>query len=339
MTTRAEFGHDTKAAEVAEAFASQIKGRIVAITGVARTGLGGATAVAFAKHDPELLLLISRTQSKLDEVIADIKAVKPNANVKSVLVDLTSQASVRRAAEEINTLAPRLDILINNAGFWVFTRSVSPEGIESQFAGNHIGHFLLTNLLTDRLLAAAKKSTPGATRVINLSSEGHRVSPVRFHDYNLEGKPVPEEESSVFPPLWPDELVKPNADGYAGMVAYGQSKTANILFSVELNRRLAAQGVVSYAVHPGMIGTDLSRNMDPKTMAATGALLSQYKPKASIEEGASTTLVAAIDPALSELKGIYLSDCHLIDAAPHATDANSAKKLWALSEDLVKQAF
>lgn len=268
MTSHSEFGHNTTAAEVADAFDGQIKGRIgtplllqlqstktdflvpVAITGVSKGGLGGAAALEFAKHDPELLILVSRTQSKLEQIIADIKAIKPNANVKFVLVDLLSQASVRRAAEEINALAPRLDILVNNAALTVYKRQYSPEGIEAQLAANHIGPFLLTNLLKDRLVAAAKHSPAGATRVVNVSSEGHRASPFRFHDYNCEGKPVPPDEADTLQ-HWPEIFRQPAADGYLGFQAYSQSKTANILFTAGLNKRLAGMGVVSYALHPG----------------------------------------------------------------------------------------
>lgn len=337
MTSHSEFGHNTTAAEVADAFDGQIKGRIVAITGVSKGGLGGAAALEFAKHDPELLILVSRTQSKLEQIIADIKAIKPNANVKFVLVDLLSQASVRRAAEEINALAPRLDILVNNAALTVYKRQYSPEGIEAQLAANHIGPFLLTNLLKDRLVAAAKHSPAGATRVVNVSSEGHRASPFRFHDYNCEGKPVPPEEADTLQ-HWPEIFRQPAADGYLGFQAYGQSKTANILFTAGLNKRLAGTGVVSYALHPGAIATELSRSMGDSILSQIDEIMAQHNPK-TIAEGTSTTMVAALDPALNNVTGVYLDDCQIAKPESYAVDPTNAEKLWELSEELVKQKF
>ncbi|KAH7026786.1 short chain dehydrogenase/ reductase-like protein [Macrophomina phaseolina] len=350
MTSRSEFGQDTKASEVADVFASQIKGRVVAITGIAKDGLGGATASAIAKHGPALLILISRTQSKIDEVIAEIKAINPHANVKSVLVDLLSQASVRSAADEVKNLTTRIDLLINNAGFTIFKRKWSPEGIEAHLAGNHLGPFLLTNLLMDRLLAAAEASPRGTTRVINLSSMTHVISPFRFHDYNIESKPVPPEED-LQADGWPKEIVQATQDGYMGFPAYAQSKTANILFTIELNRRFSDKGLVSYSVHPGVVGsTGFNRDMDPALLEASAEMMKYIHIKPSNDEGASTTMVAALDPALNgswasiltsytEPKGIYLSDCQFADPAPHASNAEYAKKVWALSEELVKQTF
>ena len=166
----------------------------------------------------------------------------------TVLLDLSSQESVRKAAAEVAQLTDRLDLIINNAGVMTLKHQLNAEGIETQFGANHIGHFLLTNLLMSQLLTAAKSSTPGSTRVVNLTSLGHRLSPVRFHDYNFEGKEVPPEEAHI--PL-KGAFAKGTVGVYNGYIAYGQAKSANILFSVELNNQLNAKGIVSYAVHPG----------------------------------------------------------------------------------------
>ncbi|KAH7026794.1 hypothetical protein B0J12DRAFT_722109, partial [Macrophomina phaseolina] len=337
MASRPDFGHGTKASEVAAAFTGQIKGRVVAITGIARAGLGGATALAFAKHDPELLILISRTQSKLDEVTADIKAGSPGTNVRTVQVDLVSPASVRRAAEEIKALTSRIDILVNNAGLTLYERKHTPDDIEYQLAANHLGPFLLTNLLQDRFLAAAKTSPPGATRIVNLSSGVHHASPFRFHDYNCEGKPVPADEADLLA-NWPATFRKAD-NGYQGFLAYAQSKTANILFSIGLNKRLANKGIVSYSLHPGAIITEISRGVKDEIAAELANLVKESNPKHSNEEGASTTMVAALDPALNDVKEVYLDDCQLAQPATFAVDPEKAEKLWALSEELVKQRF
>jgi NAD(P)-dependent dehydrogenase (short-subunit alcohol dehydrogenase family) len=159
-----------------------------------------------------------------------------------------SQDSIREAASEIAQVTPRIDIVINNAGIMTPKRQLTVEGIEAQFGANHIGHFLLTNLLMPQLLAAAKVNLPGVTRVVNLTSLGHRLSPIRFHDFNFEGKEMPPEEQH--PPL-PPIFANGQEGAYNGYVSYGQAKTANILFSVELSRLLREKGIVSYAVHPG----------------------------------------------------------------------------------------
>jgi len=192
--------------------------------------------------------LASRTQSKLDSVTTSIKDAYPKANVHTVILDLTSQESVERATAQVAEVTDSLDIIINNAGIMTLKKEVTAEGIEAQFGANHIGHFLLTNLLMPQILTAAKLNAPGSTRIVNLTSLGHRLSPVRFHDFNFEGKPIPSEEEH--PPLPP--AFSKGADGpYNGYVSYGQAKTANILFSVQLTKLLKQQGVVSYAVHPG----------------------------------------------------------------------------------------
>lgn len=173
----------------------------------------------------------------------------PDVHIGLVSLDLMSQESVKSAAKEIAVLTDRLDLIINNAGVMTQQRTTTKEGIEGQLGACHIGHFLLTNLLVPQLLVAAKSNPPGATRVINLTSLGHRISPVRFSDYNLTGKDVPPEEKN--PGKLPPMFEKNAADGYNGWIAYGQAKTANILFSIGLNERLRGKGVSSYAVHPG----------------------------------------------------------------------------------------
>lgn len=194
------------------------------------------------------MVLASRTQSKLDAVKNSIFDAFPGVNVQTVPLDLMSQESVRKAASEIDTLTPHINVIINNAGIMTLKRQLTKEGIEAQFGSNHIGHFLLTKLLTPQLIAAAKSDTTSTSRVINLTSLGHRLSPIRFHDYNFEGKEIPPEEQH--PPLPPIFSGVQNG-AYNGYVSYGQAKTANILFSAELNKRFGDKGIISYAVHPG----------------------------------------------------------------------------------------
>jgi len=193
-------------------------------------------ALAIAAHEPALLIIASRTKENINSVISKIN---PKIDAKAVEIDLSSQASIRKAAEEINGLTERLDVVINNAAVNVVDRQFTKEGIELHFGTNHIGLFLLTNLVISKIEAAEK------SRIINISSAGHRGSPVRFSDYNFDKKDVPVEEQT--PPDLPPAFLDPERAPYSSFVAYGQSKTANILFTVSL-RKL---GIVSYAVHPG----------------------------------------------------------------------------------------
>ncbi|KAK7185161.1 hypothetical protein DPSP01_000804 [Paraphaeosphaeria sporulosa] len=333
ILTHPEWNQETGGLVVAKAFREQIEGKIVLVTGVSPESIGSSTAASIASQSPSLLILASRTQSKLDDVTKSIKDAYTNINVQTIALDLMSQDSIRRAASEIAQLTPRIDIIINNAGFMTPKLQFTVEGIEAQFGANHIGHFLLTNLLMPQLLTAAKSNAPGVTRVVNLTSLGHRLSPVRFHDYSFEGKDIPPEEQHQ--PLSP-MFAKGSVGAYNGYVSYGQAKTANILFSIELNKLLNDKGIVSYAVHPGSIWTGLSRDLDADGEAAIRATSPFWK---NHDQGASTTLVAALDPTLREPKGILLHDCQIFDAAPYATDEQNAKKLWTLSEKLVKSEF
>ncbi|KAL1977282.1 hypothetical protein VTN31DRAFT_141 [Thermomyces dupontii] len=337
MTSHPEFNEKTTATEVANSFADRIQNRNVVITGVGPKSLGESMALAIAAHNPAKLILASRTLEKLRQVADEISKKSPQASsaVELVTLDLASQQSVQAAANRIAELVDSIDILINNAGIMVLSPEKTAEGIELQFGTNHIGHFLFTNLLIDKLKKAAGSRPPGNTRIINVSSAGHRLSPIRFHDYNIEGKDVPDEEQP------PPEMLKVygKVEKYNGWIAYGQSKTANILFSVYLNQKLAPAGVVSYAVHPGSIWTNLNRNLDEEgnnILAKTG------KYWKTNDEGAAPMLIAAFDPKLDatpQPSGAYLHECQVAQPAPWASDVNAAERLAQLSEELVGRKF
>jgi NAD(P)-dependent dehydrogenase (short-subunit alcohol dehydrogenase family) len=266
MVSHTEFGEATSALEVAEVFKDRIKGKngtstpyihnlcrklisIVLITGVSPNGVGQGTAAAFASQGPANLLLLSRTKEKLESVATNLRKEYPGVPIKTIIIDLGSQQSVRDAASEVANTVSKLDILVNNAGAVIHTRKWTPEKIEFQFGANHIGPFLLTNLLLPLLLEAASESEPGQTRIVSLSSGGHRISPIRFHDWNIEGKEVPTEEE--FKAGLPPAFLKKTEDGYLSIVAYSQSKTANILFTVYLQQHLPGKGIAAYTLHPG----------------------------------------------------------------------------------------
>ncbi|KAI1206088.1 retinol dehydrogenase 13 [Annulohypoxylon truncatum] len=334
MTSHSEWGEKASGLEVAEVYAQRIGGRNVLITGVAPEGVGEGTAISFASQGPKVLILASRTKEKLEAVANSIRQLYPGVDVRTIAIDLASQASIRKAATEVFGMITKLDILINNAGATYNSRRWTAEGIEMQFGANHIGPFLFTKLLFPLLEAAAKESPAGATRVINLSSHGHRLSTIRFHDYNIENKEVPLEEKP-FSPL-PLAFARVQDDGYMPTIAYAQSKTANILFTLYLQSHLQKKGITSYAVHPGGVSSNLGREHDEEMANAIAETSKFWK---NVDQGASTTLVAALDPALDVPTDIYLADCQFFPSADYTKNPAIAERLWLLSEDLVGEKF
>ncbi|KAK4064321.1 hypothetical protein Trihar35433_7838 [Trichoderma harzianum] len=313
------FSPKSTATEVAKAFATQIRGKTILITGVSPGSLGSATAMAIASQQPQCLLLGSRTLKNIHSVIDDIHSMYPSTVVEPILMDLSSQKSVRAAAADVNSRISKLDVLINNAGIMaVPDRTLSEDGIEIQFATNHLGHFLFTNLILKKLQAAAKDAkNEGDTRVINLSSNGHRISPVRFSDWNFENKTVPPEEQANEEAYKSRGQILEWSNGYEKLVAYGQSKTATIM-------------------------TNLIRHMDlAKLQASTNSAPAGGNGPAlkSLDQGAATSIFAAFDPSLNVESSIYLEDCHNGIAEAYASDPDLAAKLWKLSESIVGQSF
>jgi NAD(P)-dependent dehydrogenase (short-subunit alcohol dehydrogenase family) len=312
--------------------------------------LGECLASTIAQHAPKTLILASRTVSKL-EAVAQLVKKETNLSPSIVELDLSSKDSIHRAAAQVTKIVNHIDILINNAAVVSSERRETIDGLELTFGTNHIGHFLWTTLLTPLLLESAE-STPGSTRIVNVTSLGYRLSPVRFHDYNFEGKPVPLEEE---PPKGLPPHMKPDMSQnrrYQGFCAYGQSKTANILHCVSINERYRMKGLNAFAVHPGCkdeatrksddsllilvtaIWTDLSRNLTPEDLKVIeGTATSWY----TLDQGIATILVAALDPKLANAKtDVFLSDCKLEDVADTAKDPEIAERLWKLSETLAR---
>jgi NAD(P)-dependent dehydrogenase (short-subunit alcohol dehydrogenase family) len=306
------FGFGTTADEVIEGV--DMSGRVALVTG-ASTGIGLETARALAAAGASVTMA-ARDEAKLAAAADTVRARVPGAQVDTGVLDLASLDSVRAFAAEWLAGHDRLHLLVNNAGIMFAPLGHTAEGCELHFGTNHVGHFLLTNLLVPALLA-----DPPA-RVVNLSSGGHMTSGIIWDDPNYETRE------------------------YDKMEAYGQSKSANVLFSVELDRRLAPKGVHAYAVHPGLIvTTELGRTMtrdDYQGMMARAKAAPSGRgmpdPK-TIEQGAATSVWAATAPELDAHGGAYLEDCGIGTAAPHATDPDEAARLWALSEQIVGQTF
>ena len=285
-----------------------LTGKVAVVTG-SSGGIGLETAREFARAGATVVLA-NRDEAKSATALADIRATVPGAQVQSVHLDLTSLASVRASAAEIAAAHPRLHLLVNNAGVMACPLERTADGHELQFGTNHLGHFLFTNLLVPNLVAGAP------ARIVNLSSSGHMLGSMDFDD--------------------PDYLQRE----YSPWPAYGQSKTANILFTVELERRLGAKGVHAFSVHPGVVTTDLFRHLSEdenttlhRRMAKGGIF--EKNP----QQGAATSVYCATDAALPAQGGAYCEDSHVSTAGAHATDPDFAARLWALSEELVGQQF
>jgi NAD(P)-dependent dehydrogenase (short-subunit alcohol dehydrogenase family) len=290
-----------------------LRGKVAIVTG-ASTGIGLETARALADAGAHVVLA-ARDVAKTDAAAETIRESVPDAVVEVGLLDLTSLDSVRAFAAGFLAGHDELHLLVNNAGVMYTPLGRTAEGFELQFGTNHVGHFLLTCLLVPALVAGAP------SRVVNLSSGGHVGSDIVWDDPNYERR------------------------DYDKFAAYGQSKTANILFSVELDRRLAPRGVHAYAVHPGMISTELGRYMtrdDVKELMARAKRgpSGGMPPRKRVALGAATTVWAATAPELEDQGGTYLADCQVNDQhAPWARDPESARRLWALSEELVEEQF
>ncbi|KAI8962519.1 NAD(P)-binding protein [Daldinia sp. FL1419] len=317
------YGFETTSEELAKGFADKIKGRTFLITGTTARGLGAQCAITLAREGPANLILVSRTKSKVDPVLEEIAKINPNVKTTFVTCELTDFDSVRAAAETINNDAsiPKIDVVINNAAVMnVREYTLDKQGIESTFSANHLGHFLLTNLIINKIIAAA----PGA-RIVNVTSRGYGISPFRGDDYNFSG-----------------------GKAYDGWSAYGQSKTSNILYSMELSRRLASKGVKSYAPHPGSImETNLANHLVNEDFGEIAAIAERNtgKPWGGISklktrsQGAAPLLAAALDPDFDDKPGSYIVDCQVEIPHEYARNPETARKLWEISEKLVGQKF
>lgn len=344
----------TTGLQAASLFPTSIRSKTILITGVARSGIGGTTALAFASQSPKLLILSGRNTTKVQQVADDVAREYPTVRTRVLEMDLSSQKSVRKAAEVVVRWedVEEVDTLVNNAGVMaIMERQVSKEGVEMQFATNHLGHWLFTNLIRGKLIAAAEKQSNkiGAVRVINVSSTGYMFGPVRFSDVNFKKTKaeVPQVE-------WPDYAQMEQlglawedaSQTYNPYAAYAQSKTANILFSLQLQKlALEKYGIASFAPHPGSIPTELQRHVDEETlsMAREKWMKSSPEPlkRKTLEEGCATTVVAAADEGLVEKKGaLYMEDCQVVEVKKGwAKDEYAARRLWELSEKLVGETF
>ncbi|GIJ65481.1 SDR family NAD(P)-dependent oxidoreductase [Virgisporangium ochraceum] len=305
------FTAESTAEQVVEGI--DLTGRRAVVTGGA-SGIGVETARALAAAGADVTLAV-RDRAAGERTAEDIVATTGNKQVWVAVLELTDRASV--AAFTASWDGP-LHLLVNNAGVMAAPLTRTPEGWELQFATNHLGHFGLTAGL-HRALAQGAAETGRGSRVVSVSSAGHLRSPVDFDDPHFERR------------------------GYEPWTAYGQSKTANILFAVELTRRWQADGVTANALHPGGIRTNLQRHVSEADLDAirrsVGAASFSWK---SVEQGAATSVLLATSPLLEGVGGRYFEDCNeagpnrpgeRTGVAAYALDPEAARRLWTVSEE------
>jgi NAD(P)-dependent dehydrogenase (short-subunit alcohol dehydrogenase family) len=248
------------------------------------------------------VIVVGRDRSRSEAVVAEIKQKSNNDAVDLMLADLSSQASIRRLAEDLKDRYQQLHVLINNAGVFISKRTVTVDGIETTFAVNHLAPFLLTNLLLDVLKASAP------ARIINVSSSGERLGILNFDDLQGEGR-------------------------YSGFRAYNQSKLAIILFTYELARKLEGTGVTVNCVHPGVVVTNLGRG----SSGSFGLLLRLMRPFfSSPEKGAETSIYLASSPEVEGVSGKYFAKKAEAKSSERSYDAATARRLWQVSAEMTK---
>ncbi|QNQ11128.1 SDR family NAD(P)-dependent oxidoreductase [Sphingomonas alpina] len=316
------FGAESTTDEVLDGVS--LSGKRILVTG-ASAGLGVETARVLAARGAQVVGAV-RDLAKGQRATTEVRAQAAHGGgIELVELDLASLASVRTCADALNADGRPFDLIIANAGVMACPQGKTVDGFETQFGTNHLGHFVLINRIVPLL-------KPGG-RLVNLSSAGHRYADVDLNDPNFDHTP------------------------YAEFTAYGRSKTANILFAVEFDRRHNDRGIRATAVHPGGIKTELARHM---TDEATDALIESinaaqldaglppftYK---TVPQGAATSVWAAIVAAPEEIGGRYCEDCHVAEISlgeglrggvqPYALDPEHAKALWAKSEEMVGERF
>lgn len=318
MTTPAStprtFGPDSTTQDVLAGV--DLSGRIIAVTG-ASAGLGVETVRALLGAGATVLGTV-RDRAKAE---ATFKDLPPDQAARLSLhdLDLADLVDVRRCAAELLDATPVLHGLVNNAGVMACPLGRTAQGFETQLGTNHLGHFVLTTGLLPALLAGATDDPARSARVVNVSSRGHLRGGMR----------------------WDDPHYVQDPDRYDKWRAYGQAKSANILFTLGLEQRYADQGLHSYALHPGVIMTELSRHLTEDDRAGLSGMLPILK---SVPAGAATQVWAATAPELEGRGGLYLEDCQVAGPtpgdgsggyAPWALDPDEAERLWTWSHEQV----
>ncbi|KAJ7744263.1 hypothetical protein DFH07DRAFT_978606 [Mycena maculata] len=322
MSPEPTFSFESTADDVATAFSGEIEGKNVLITGTSLNGIGFETALAIAKH-ANLVVITGYNAERLKLSEDAIKKEVPAANVRRLILDLSSLASVRNAAQEVNAYSEPLHVLINNAAAGMGPFKLTVDGLENQFATDHVGPFLFTKLITSKLFAAASEHyTP---RVVFVGSAAHAFG--TGVDFSILAKPDPAK--------------------YSASSAYFQAKSANILAATELSKRAKGR-LNSYSLHPGIIFTNIAQKEGAQDdLKALGMLYPDGLPNRekfrwkTLSQGGATTVTAAFDPRLNDTPGAYLDDSKVANntIAPHTSDPANAEKLWTITEEIIGEKF
>jgi NAD(P)-dependent dehydrogenase (short-subunit alcohol dehydrogenase family) len=286
-----------------------LAGKVAVVTG-AGAGLGAETARVLALGGARVVMAVRNVPAG-ESVARGLRAsLPPSAALEVMPLDLADTRSIRAFARDLQARHPALHLLINNAGVMATPLGRTTDGFETQMGINHLGHFLLTTLLLDRLRSSAP------ARVVVVASNAHRRG----------------SRDGVLATLGSDSDSDPHYHKrkYQPFVAYGDSKLANIVFARALAHRLAGSGVTALSLHPGVIPTQLSKHL-----GIGGAIYRALGPifQKSVAEGAATTIFAATAPELTEAHaGIYLADCNQAEPRPFALDPDLAERTWTLSE-------
>lgn len=276
-----------------------VQGKICLVTG-ANAGIGRVTALELARQGAQVVM-VCRSQERGEAAQVEIKQATGNEAVDLILADLSSQAEVRRAAAEFQARYDRLHILVNNAGAFFNQRLESADGLEMTFALNHLGYFLLTNLLLEPLRAAAP------ARIINVSSDAHKGGRLDFADLQATRR-------------------------YRGFQAYAASKLANVLFTLELARQLQGTGITANVLHPGFVASNFGLNNEG--VLRFGLKLVHRLFAISEEAGAETSLYLATSAEVAGITGKYFVKKKVVPLTGQAQDMAAAKRLWQVSEQL-----
>ncbi len=276
-----------------------MRNKICIVTG-ATDGIGKVTARVLVEKGAHVVV-VGRNQTKTEKTVAEIKRKTGRDAVDYLLADFSSQADTRQLAAQFLAKYDRLDVLVNNAGAVFVSRRETADHLEATFAVNHLGYFLLTNLLLDIITA----SSPA--RIVNVSSDAHEGQELDFADLQIE-------------------------QGYQGMRAYGRSKLANLYFTYELARRLAGTGVTVNALHPGFVATNIGANNIPVLGKPLKWLINLMAME--VEKGAETSIYLATSPELEGVTGKYFVNCEAIASSTISYDETAARRLWDISEKL-----
>ncbi len=278
---------------------TSMSGKVVIVTG-STDGIGKATARALAAMGATVVI-VGRNPDKTTATVEELRAATGNEQIEGMLADFASLAQVRQLADAFKQKRDRLDVLINNAGAVFAKRGETEDGFEQTFGVDHLAPFLLTNLLLDLL----KQSAP--SRIVNVSSEGHKVSGMRFDDLQAERR-------------------------YTAMGAYGQAKLANVLFTYELARRLRGTGVTVNALHPGSVASNFGAGQAGLLAPVIRFFITRFG--ITPEEGAQTSVYVASSPDVAGVTGKYWIKSKPVRSSAASYDNEAAERLWQISAEM-----